>query len=66
MRKHLTGALLAIALAIPALAADDAKKIRVVIIDGQNNHNWRATTPLLKKVLRRGPVNHCYLVFLQP
>jgi type 1 glutamine amidotransferase len=51
MRKHLTGAMLAIALAIPALAADDAKKIRVVIIDGQNNHNWRATTPLLKKVL---------------
>ncbi len=27
------------------------KQIRVVIIDGQNNHNWRATTPLLKKVL---------------
>jgi hypothetical protein len=30
--------------------ADDAK-IRVVLIDGQNNHDWRATTPLLKKVL---------------
>jgi type 1 glutamine amidotransferase len=27
------------------------KKIRVVIIDGQNNHNWRATTPILKKAL---------------
>jgi type 1 glutamine amidotransferase len=26
-------------------------KIRVVIIDGQNNHNWRATTPLLKRAL---------------
>jgi type 1 glutamine amidotransferase len=26
-------------------------KIKVVIIDGQNNHNWKATTPLMKKVL---------------
>jgi uncharacterized protein len=26
-------------------------KIKVLIIDGQNNHNWRATTPHLKKVL---------------
>ena len=55
MRNYLTLALLAVACAasaaVPALAADDAKKIRVVIIDGQNNHNWRATTPLLKKVL---------------
>jgi hypothetical protein len=27
------------------------QKIRVVIIDGQNNHNWRATTPLMKREL---------------
>lgn len=35
------------------LSADEkpAPKIRVVIVDGQNNHNWRATTPHLKKVL---------------
>jgi type 1 glutamine amidotransferase len=26
-------------------------KIRVVLIDGQNNHDWRATTPILKKAL---------------
>lgn len=26
-------------------------KIRVVIIDGQNNHQWQVTTPHLKKVL---------------
>src|SRR5690242_3259831 len=26
-------------------------KVRVVIIDGQNNHNWRATTPFMKKAL---------------
>src|SRR5947207_11776787 len=27
------------------------KKIRVLIIDGQNNHQWQLTTPLMKKVL---------------
>lgn len=32
----------------PAFAAE---KIRVLIIDGQNNHNWRATSPILKKHL---------------
>jgi type 1 glutamine amidotransferase len=34
-----------------APAPDAAKKIRVLIVDGQNNHNWRATTPLMKKEL---------------
>src|SRR5215467_10026201 len=24
---------------------------RVLIIDGQNNHEWKATTPVLKKIL---------------
>ncbi|HEY6167241.1 MAG TPA: ThuA domain-containing protein [Verrucomicrobiae bacterium] len=32
-------------------AADSADKIRVLIIDGQNNHAWEQTTPILKKVL---------------
>jgi uncharacterized protein len=27
------------------------KKIRVLIIDGQNNHAWSATTPVMKKAL---------------
>jgi type 1 glutamine amidotransferase len=26
-------------------------KIRVLLIDGQNNHDWRSTTPILKKCL---------------
>ena len=34
-----------------AFGADE--KIRVVIIDGQNNHNWRATTPVLKQALEQ-------------
>ena len=40
--------------------ADDAKpdaaaagaSIRVLIVDGQNNHNWKATTPILKAALK--------------
>jgi type 1 glutamine amidotransferase len=28
-----------------------AGKIRVVIIDGQNNHQWQQTTPIMKKAL---------------
>ncbi|MSQ95627.1 MAG: ThuA domain-containing protein [Gemmataceae bacterium] len=45
--------LLVFVLLLGAVAAADAgdKKIRVVIIDGQNNHNWRATTPVMKKAL---------------
>jgi type 1 glutamine amidotransferase len=38
----------------PAARAEDEKrpaKIRVVLIDGQNNHDWRVTSPFMKKVL---------------
>lgn len=57
MMKQLCRILLALALLggllSPAFTADQpaAAKIKVVIIDGQNNHNWKATTPLLKKIL---------------
>lgn len=38
-----------------AFAADATKaskdKLRALIIDGQNNHDWKTTTPLLKKAL---------------
>ena len=46
-------ALAAAALAHSPAPADDKPegKIKVILIDGQNNHNWRATTPLLKKEL---------------
>ena len=40
-------ALLAAALA----PAADAPKLKALIIDGQNNHNWKSTTPLLKQYL---------------
>lgn len=45
--RFLTMSLL-IALAVPVAAAEPLK---VLLLDGQNNHNWKATTPLLKKIL---------------
>lgn len=35
-------------LTAPVVAQD---KLKVILIDGQNNHNWRATTPFMKKAL---------------
>ncbi len=32
-------------------AASGAEKIKVLIVDGQNNHKWRFTTPVMKQVL---------------
>ena len=29
------------------------KRIKALIVDGQNNHNWKATTPLLKATLEQ-------------
>ena len=58
--KHTLGWLLLTAAALvlastvcPALAADKPaeKKIDVLIVDGQNNHDWKATTPALKGLL---------------
>ena len=42
--------LLVAAIASPALAADPPP-VKVLIIDGQNNHAWQQTTPVLKKLL---------------
>ena len=35
-----------------ALGAE-AKTISVLIVDGQNNHNWRAMTPFMKAQLEK-------------
>ena len=48
MRTLLCAVLLVVA---ASLDAADPAKCRVLIIDGQNNHNWKATTPVLKKHL---------------
>jgi type 1 glutamine amidotransferase len=49
MRKLLSAVFVLFAFAQTVQAGD--KKIRVVLVDGQNNHNWRATTPVMKKAL---------------
>ncbi len=36
----------------PLEAQDDAKTFSVLVIDGQNNHNWKATTPVLVDALQ--------------
>ena len=41
--------LLTLLLVLLASCATGAEKLKVLIIDGQNNHNWRATTPVLMK-----------------
>jgi type 1 glutamine amidotransferase len=46
-----TGCLIGVATVSPVLGADP--KVRVLIIDGQNNHNWRAMTPPMKSDLER-------------
>ena len=43
----------AILLAFPLFAAKKAP-IRVLLIDGQNNHNWKATTPVMVDALQQG------------
>jgi hypothetical protein len=58
MRNLLGRTLVLGAVLLGLLAAADTQagdkaggKIRVVILDGQNNHDWRSTTPVLKKAL---------------
>ncbi len=50
-RRLFTLVLFAFALLPAVTLADDAAKIKVLIIDGQNNHKWQETTPVLKKLL---------------
>ncbi len=50
-KKSLCGALGAwLVLACAALAAEPMKAL---IVDGQNNHDWKGTTPVLKKILEQ-------------
>ena len=51
MKNLLLSALACLLLPLAVPAADAPSGIRVLIIDGQNNHDWRSTTPILKKEL---------------
>ena len=54
--RMLTLRRLVISLAVAALAASvaAAEPIKVLIVDGQNNHAWAKTTPVMKKILEAG------------
>lgn len=43
--------LLALTHTATARAADPPPKLKVLIVDGQNNHAWQSTTPVMKKAL---------------
>jgi len=47
----LAGLLVALAGALTPATAQQGDKVKVLIIDGQNNHNWKATTPVMKQAL---------------
>jgi len=49
-RRHVLVVLGGLVLAVAA-RAQAAEKIKVLLIDGQNNHRWQATTPALTKML---------------
>ncbi len=50
MKRLLSSIILGAAI-LGALTSAAQTRIRVMLLDGQNNHDWRATTPVLKKVL---------------
>src|SRR5688572_5204287 len=53
LRALLIGSVLAAALVSKALAASTEKPIRVLIVDGFSNHDWRLTTHYIRSILER-------------
>lgn len=43
--------LLVLTLALAGMAAPGEAKLKILIVDGQNNHKWEITTPVLKHAL---------------
>ncbi len=41
------------ALILQATSVSAAEKLKLLIVDGQNNHNWKSTTPVLKSFLEK-------------
>ena len=44
-------AVLALTLFFSSAFAEETAALKALIVDGQNNHNWRETTPVLKRDL---------------
>ncbi|MEZ5304292.1 MAG: ThuA domain-containing protein [Verrucomicrobiales bacterium] len=53
MKRHTFLLSLIAAAALPAVSFADDAKLSALIIDGQNNHNWKSTTPVLKDALEK-------------
>ena len=49
LQAFLTAGLVLLTLGCPSLPA--AEKLKALIVDGQNNHSWATTTPVLKWIL---------------
>ncbi len=57
--RTVTGPIALLALAVATflissaspVSAAEPEKIKALIVDGQNNHDWKATTPVLKEIL---------------
>ncbi|MBI1901936.1 MAG: ThuA domain-containing protein [Planctomycetia bacterium] len=49
--RRICGLPVALLLLLACSVAGAGEKLKALIIDGQNNHNWQATTPLLKQAL---------------
>jgi type 1 glutamine amidotransferase len=43
----------AVCLFAPSLHAADSKALRILLVDGQNNHNWKATSPVILAALAK-------------
>lgn len=44
---------LAVVFSVASLLAQTAPKVKVLILTGVSNHDWRATTPVLRQILER-------------
>ena len=51
-RCVLSGCVLLLATVLFSGSAPAAEKLKLLIIDGQNNHKWRVTSPILKRFLQ--------------
>ena len=51
MRLLLMNSFLTAAASLLLAGAATAAPIKVLLVDGQNNHDWKATSPVLKKIL---------------
>ncbi len=55
--KHIVLVVLALVLPLfSAVSVHAADKIKVLLVDGQNNHAWIATTPLIKAILENAGI----------